>query len=118
MSAFEAMVDAQFEDLNLGVDAIWRAGGATEGLPVRVRHRSPEAIVGLQGNAFDLNAMLLDVRLSEVAAPAKGDQVDLLDDAGAVKETVQVIGLSGIDARKLVRTCEVSPLAPDDPDDP
>ncbi|GJD73351.1 head-tail joining protein [Methylobacterium goesingense] len=118
MNAFQAMVDAQFEDLNLGSDAIWRAGGAEEGLPVRIRYRSPEGIVGLQGNQFDLSAMLLDIRLSEVAEPAEGDVVDVLDDEGAIRETIKVIGLAGIDARKLVRTCEVALLAPDDPDDP
>ena len=46
MNAFTIMVDAQFEDPNLGLDAIWRAGGAGTGLPVRVRRRSPEAIIG------------------------------------------------------------------------
>jgi len=118
MSVFALAVDAMFDDPNLGIDAIWRAGGAEEGLPVRIRYRSPEGIVGLQGNQFDLNAMLLDIRLSEVAEPAEGDVVDVLDEDGAVKETVQVTGLAGIDARKLVRTCEVALLAPDDPDDP
>ncbi|MCJ2032729.1 hypothetical protein [Methylobacterium sp. J-068] len=118
MSAFQAMVDAQFDDPNLGLDAIWRAGGSDEGLPVRVRYRSPEGIVGLQGNQFDLDATLLDIRLSEVAEPAEGDLVDVLDEDGALRETVRVIGLAGIDARKLVRTCEVALLAPDDPDDP
>jgi hypothetical protein len=118
VNAFQAMVDAQFDDPNLGIDAIWRAGGATKGLPVRIRYRSPEGIVGLQGNQFDLPATLLDIRLSEVAEPAEGDVVDVLDEDGAIKETVQVTGLAGIDARKLVRTCEVAHLAPDDPDEP
>ena len=117
MSTFALAVDAMFNDPNMAEDAIWRAGGATEGLPVRIRYRSPEGIVGLQGNQFDLNAMLLDIRLSEVAAPAEGDAVDVLDDEGAIRETVQVTGLAGIDARKLVRTCEVALLASDDPDE-
>jgi len=75
VSAFEAMVDAQFEDPNLGLDAIWSAGGAGDGLPVRVRRRSPEAIITSAGNQFDLDAMLLDVRLSEVPEPAVDDVV-------------------------------------------
>lgn len=118
MSTFALAVDAMFNDPNMAEDAIWRAGGSGEGLPVRIRYRSPEAIVGLQGNQFDLIATLIEVRLSEVAEPAKGDIVDILDEEGAVRETVQVTGLSRIDARKLVRTCEVTVLAPDDPDEP
>ena len=55
MNAFTIMVDAQFEDPNLGLDAIWRAGGAETGLPVRIRRRSPEAIIGAAGNQFDLD---------------------------------------------------------------
>lgn len=118
MSTFSLAVDAMFNDPNMAEDAIWRAGGAGEGLSVRIRYRSPEAIVGLQGNQFDLIATLIEIRLSEVAEPAKGDIVDILDEEGAIRETVQVTGLSRIDARKLVRTCEVTVLAPDDPDEP
>ncbi|CAO4142179.1 head-tail joining protein [Methylorubrum extorquens] len=117
MSVFDLAVDAQFEDPNLGLDAIWRAGGAETGLPVRVRRRSPEAIIGAAGNQFDLDAMLIDVRLSEVAEPAEQDEIDLLDEDGAVTETVQVIGLARIDTRRLVRTCEVAPVLPDEPDE-
>jgi hypothetical protein len=118
VSAFDDMVDAQFEDPNLGLDAIWRASGFGVGQSVRIRRRSPEAVVGLGGNQFDLNAMLIDVRLSEVSNPASGDTFAILGDDGDVAETVQVTGLSRIDARKLVRTCEVSSLAEDEPEDP
>jgi hypothetical protein len=117
VNAFTIMVNAQFEDPNLGLDAIWRAGGAETGLPVRVRRRSPEAIIGAAGNQFDLDAMLIDVRLSEVAEPAEQDEIDLLDEDGAVTETVQVIGLARIDTRHLVRTCEVASVLPDEPDE-
>ncbi|MFE1601627.1 head-tail joining protein [Methylobacterium sp. ID0610] len=118
MSAFDLGLDAMFEDPNVGQDAIWRAGGASTGLPVRIMRVSPEAIVGLGDNRFDLNAMLISVRLSEVPEPAKRDQVDLLDEDGNVAQTVEVTGLARIDIRQLVRTCEVSPLAPDDEDEP
>ncbi|NEU15096.1 hypothetical protein G3T14_24010 [Methylobacterium sp. BTF04] len=118
MDAFAMMVDAQFEDPNLALDAFWRAGGGTDRVAVRIIRKSPEGIDTIGGNQFDLNAMLVQIRLSEVAQPAKGDQVDLLDDAGQVTETVQVTGFSRIDSRKLVRTCEVSPVADSPDDDP
>ncbi|SFG92871.1 head-tail joining protein [Methylobacterium gossipiicola] len=114
MNPFALAVDAMFDDPNMAEDAIWRAGGGAGGLPVRIRYRSPEAIVGLDGNRFDLAATLIEVRLSEVAEPAEGDQVDVLDDDGAVRETVEVTALSRIDARKLVRTCGVARLARND----
>ena len=118
MSAFEAMVDAQFEDPHLGLDARWRAQGAPAGTLVRVRRRTPEAIVPLDGNQFDLDAMLVEVRLSEVTDPAEGDEVDLLDANGAVSETLVVTGLARIDMRRLVRTCEVEVRQPDGVDEP
>lgn len=117
MSAFEAMVDAQFEDPHLGLDAVWRPLGGLEGQPVRVRRRSPDAVEGFAGNQIDLEAMLIEVRLSEVSAPAETDQVDLLDEDGAVTETLVVTGLTRIDMRRLVRTCEVETLAAEDEDD-
>lgn len=117
MSAFTMAVDAIFSDPNLTQDAIWRVGGSGPGVPVRIRLRSPAAVVGMGDNRFDLDAMLIDVRLSEIAAPAKNDQADLLDQDGAITMTVVVTGLAGIDRRQLVRTCEVSPLAADDPDE-
>jgi hypothetical protein len=116
MDAFAMATDAIFEDPHLAVDAIWRVGGGADGVSVRVIRKSPEAIVGLGDSRFDLDAMLLDVRLSEVAAPARGDQVDILDGDGAIAETVEVTGNSSIDRRRAVRTLEVSAVRPDDPE--
>ncbi|MCJ2034244.1 hypothetical protein [Methylobacterium sp. J-068] len=119
MSVFGLAIDAIFNDPNMADDALWRVGGAGEGIPVRIIRKSPDGIVGLQGNQFDLNAMLLDVRTSEVASPAEGDTVQILDEEdGAPAETVTVTGLSKLDGSGLVRTCEVAPITEDDPDDP
>lgn len=117
MTAFAMAIDATFEDPNHGEDAIWRSGGTGPGLPVRILRLSPEAIIGMGDNRYDLDAMLISVRLSEVPFPTVGDQVDILDEMGALAETVEVTSLARIDMRRLVRTCGVSPLAPDDPDD-
>ena len=107
-------VDALFDDPNLASDALWRAGGAGDGLPVRVRRRTPEGIVGLGGNQFDLNAVLIDVRLSEVPSPAKGDTFEVMAEDGEPAGLFEVIGLSTIDSHRLVRTCEVAELADED----
>lgn len=108
--------DAIFEDPHLAVDAIWRAGGGIKGVSVRVIRKSPDAVIGLGDNRFDLDAMLLDVRLSEIPDPTKGDQVDILDEDGEIQETVELLGNSSIDRRRAVRTVEVSAVQPDDPE--
>ncbi|MCJ2009802.1 hypothetical protein [Methylobacterium sp. J-092] len=117
MSAFALMVDAVFADPHLAIDAVWRVGGTGDGIPVRVIRKSPEAIVGFGGNQFDLNAMLIEVRLSEVASPAEGDTIDLAGEDGEIAETVRVTNLSKIDTRKLVRTVEVEPVVADPDED-
>ncbi|WP_246736611.1 hypothetical protein [Methylobacterium sp. DB0501] len=110
-------VDALFEDPNLSCDAVWRANGAGDGLPVRIRRRSPEGIVGAGGGQFDLDAMLIDVRLSEVPSPAKGDTFEVGVEDGEPGGLFEVIGLATIDSHRLVRTCEVAAIAEDDPED-
>ena len=108
------MVDAQFEDPNTGIDALWMPGGQPPGVMVRVRRRVPEGIVPVGGNPFDLDAMLIDVRLCEVAEPAERDAVFLLDEDGAITDRLIVTGMAGIDTRRLVRTCEVAAVLDDE----
>jgi hypothetical protein len=117
MSVLSMAVDALFDDPNLSRDAVWRANGAGDGLPVRIRRRSPEAVIGVGDNRFDLDAMLIDVRLSEVPNPAKGDTFEVEAEDGEPGGLFQVIGLSTIDSHRLVRTCEVAAIAEDDPED-
>ncbi len=114
MSVLSMAVDALFDDPNLSRDAVWRAGGAGDGLPVRIRRRSPEAVIGVGDNRFDLDAMLIDVRLSEVPNPAKGDTFEVEADDGEPGGLFEVIGLATIDSHRLVRTCEVAAIAEDD----
>ena len=44
MTAFATAIDALFADPNLGLDAVYRAGGADPGVPVRVIIRRPDRI--------------------------------------------------------------------------
>lgn len=110
MNAFAVMVDAQFEDPHLSVDATYRAGGTGDPQPVRIQWSSPEAIVGVGAADIDLDAILLKVRLSEVTDPQEGDTFEFEDELVAVTalpKTVVVNSLSRIDAHRLVRTLEV-----------
>lgn len=104
-TAFDDAVDAAFDDDNIGLDALWRSAGAGGGKAVRVILKRPQEIVGVQDSRFKLNGVLIDVRVSEIAAPAGGDTVELVD-AG----TVYVITrLADIDSQRLVQTCEARP---------
>lgn len=103
MSAFGLAINAIFNDPNMAEDALWRTGGEVPGIPVRVMRKSPEAIVGLGGNQFDLPALLIDVRLSEVCDPQPGDLVQFVDEQDRVAEITE---LAGMDRLGLIRTCE------------
>ena len=103
MDAFAMGVDAIFDDQNLALDVIWRWQGEIPGVPVRVIRKVPEAIVGLGDNRYDLPALLIGVRLSEVADPQPGDLIQFVDEDNRVAE---ITNLGKIDSRGLVRTCE------------
>lgn len=104
-TAFDDAIEAAFDDDNIGLDALWRPGGAGDGIAVRVILKKPQAIVGVQDARFKLNGVLVDVRFSEVAVPAKGDTVELTDD-GAVYAITQ---LADADSQRIVQTCEARP---------
>lgn len=44
MNAFAAAIDLLFEDPNMAVDALYRAGGAGSGTPVRVIRKAPDQL--------------------------------------------------------------------------
>lgn len=73
MAAFAAAVDAIFRDRNMAVDALYRAGGAGDGDPVRVVKRAPDRFANFSEGRFVAQAVLIDVRLSEVETLAPGD---------------------------------------------
>jgi len=74
---FDVMLDDLFADPHLARDATWRAGGAGDGVPVRLILRRPDETAAI----FDVHATLprlaAEVRASEVAAPAEGDLLSL-----------------------------------------
>ena len=77
MSAFTAAIDALFADPNLGVNANYRAGGADPGMPVRVIVRQPDRIGTFGETRIATETTLIDIRTSEVAAPAEGDTIEM-----------------------------------------
>lgn len=103
MTVFTAAIDALFADPNLGLDAVYRAGGADPGVPVRVIVRQPDR-VGTFGEARIVAAtLIIDVRVGELADPAEGDTLDI---GGAV---FVIQGEPFRDAERLVWTSEARP---------
>lgn len=103
MGAFDLVVNGIFDDPNFASDVIWRWQGEIPGVPARIIRKVPEAIVGLGDNRYDLPALLVDVRLSEVADPQPGDLIQFVDEDNRVAE---ITNLGKIDSQGLVRTCE------------
>lgn len=79
MTAFSAAIDALFRDPNMGIDAVWRAGGcaAADGVAVRVIRAAPDEVSEFGGARLVRPAVRLDVRVSQVARPVPGDLVDI-----------------------------------------
>jgi hypothetical protein len=99
-SAFSSAIDAIFRDANVAEDAIWRAGGAGDGTAVRVIRKSPDEVVGFGSGRAVMATVLIDVRVSEIAAPAAGDTVAIGD------ASFDIVGTPVRDSLGLVWTCE------------
>ena len=102
-TAFAAALDALFADPNLGVDAVFRAGGAGPGVPIRVIVRQPDRIGTFGETRIAAATTTVDLRVAEVAAPAAGDTIE-------VDGTVYTIqGEPVRDAARLLWTAELRP---------
>ncbi len=59
----------------LARDAVWRAGGLGDGVPVRAVVRLADRVTEFGMTRIASGAALVEVRASEVAAPAEGDAI-------------------------------------------
>ena len=100
MSAFAAAVDVLFANPHLARDAVYRPGGAGDGIPVRVMCRQPDRIDSFGETRLASSTTTLDVRVSEVAEPVSGDTLALDG------RTVVVQGTPLLDAEGLVWTLD------------
>lgn len=104
-AAFAAAIDAIFRDENIAEDALWRAGGLGSGQAVRIVRKSPDEVVGFGASRSVMAAVLIDVRVGEVASPVPGDSVEIDG------ELFDIIGTPVRDSLGLVWTCEASARA-------
>lgn len=77
MNAFAFAIDAMFQDPNMGVDAVYRAGGAGPAVPLRVMRRSPDRMANFGDGRFVTDSLLLDFRVADVPSPAVGDTFEV-----------------------------------------
>lgn len=100
MTAFAAAIDALFSDPHLALDAVYRAGGANPGIPVRIIVRRPDRAGEFGETRLVAETLMIDVRVSDIATPAA-------DDTFEVDATVYVVQGEPIrDAERLVWTIE------------
>jgi hypothetical protein len=77
MTAFTAATDALFADPNLGVNAIYRAGGSGEAITLRAIVRQPDRIGNFGETRIATETTLVDIRTSDINAPAEGDTIEM-----------------------------------------
>jgi hypothetical protein len=101
---FEAMIDSLFTDPVLGRAATyWPSAGGVES--VRVIRRRDSTPAPLLETTMKRPAMLFDVRVSEVATPAKGDLLQVVGETG-----VFIVRDFREDCERLVWLLDVEPI--------
>ena len=103
MTVFAAAIDVLFADLNLAVDAVYRDDGADPGVPVRAILRRPDRISEFGETHIVAGTVVIDVRVSDVAAPAEGDTIE----ADGMVYVIQ--GEPIRDVERLVWTIQATP---------
>lgn len=103
MTAFSAAIDAIFADPNLAADAVWRDYYSGVATTCRIILARPDVMGGF-GEAQIVSATVrLDVRVSQISAPARGDTVTVGTDVYVLQ------GEPRCDRRRLVWQCEAVP---------
>lgn len=77
MSAFAAAMAALASDPNLGVSALWRAGGTGAGVPIRVLRSSPDVTSAGFETSIVQPTDVLTVAVDAVPAPDAGDTITI-----------------------------------------
>lgn len=83
MNAFVDAIDDLYADPNIAADAVYFPGGEEPGQPVRVITRAPDRFANFGEGRFVAEAILIDVRMREVAQLSRGDTFEI---AGVIYE--------------------------------
>ena len=102
MTAFSAVVDALFNDPNIGRDAIYTSAGGNPAL-VRVVSRQADAITDFGDARLWSETTRVDLRVAEVSTPRPGDRIEIDGEAFLIQgEPVR-------DRERLVWTVDLRP---------
>jgi len=104
MSALASALGILFRDRNMSAQALYRAGGAGDGVAVRVVKRAPDRLGNFGEGRFVTDSVMIDVRLSEVPALEPGDTFEI---AGQLYE---VRGEPVRDSERLIWAAEARAL--------
>lgn len=104
MNAFADAMDDLYADPNISADAVYFPGGEEPGQPVRVIKRAPDRFANFGDGRFVAPAILVDVRVSEVAVLSRGDTFEI----GA--ELFEVLSDPVRDSARLVWAAEARQL--------
>lgn len=104
MTAFAAAMNAIFADANMAADAVFLPGGVPPGVACRVIRKAPDVTTDFGQGRFRSATTVVDVRVSQIAAPRPGDGLTI----GADAFTVQ--GEPMRDAERLVWTLDLVPV--------
>lgn len=102
MTAFDAIVDALFADLNIARESVYIADGGAPML-VRVVSRQADAITDFGDARLWSETTRIDLRVAEVPAPLPGDRIEIDGEAFLIQgEPVR-------DRERLVWTVDLRP---------
>jgi hypothetical protein len=103
VTVFDAAMRTIYADRNMAADALHYPCGSATAAPVRVVRSAPDGEAGWNGGRVAFDAVVLEVRVAELPAVARGDVFQI----GAARFTVQ--GEPRRDAERLIWTVEARP---------
>ncbi|MGR3421466.1 MAG: head-tail joining protein [Paracoccus sp. (in: a-proteobacteria)] len=103
MNAFAAAMDRIFAHPDMGISAVWIAGGTSEERPIRLICRAPDRITEFGSARILSETLTADIRPSDVPDPRPGDLIVIGADSFSVQgEPIR-------DRDRLIWTVELVP---------
>lgn len=106
MTVFAAAVNRLFADRNLAVAATYFVHGNSVGREVRVILSAPDDVLDFASSRIAVETVVVQIRVSDVARPAKGDELLIGTDKYVIQEGARR------DAERLTWTVGARPKAP------
>lgn len=102
MNAFAAAVGMMFRDRNMSVAANYRPGGGAIAATPRIMLSRPDVTSEWNGGQLVRDSIRIDVQIADVSDLEKGDRFELLDETGAVTETLEIMADPERDTERLI----------------